>query len=376
MTTKIAILGDPHFGHSANCGHINPETGLHTRLEDFCATFDQVLDYCEENRPRHLIILGDIYRHNHPTMIQQREFAKKLRRLQDMEQETLIIKGNHDITVSASSAHSTAPFQELGMSYITIVSEPSIYWSEHPTERGRPHFLAITCMPYLHKARLGLRDNKELLKAYKKKVKELLVQGGEHQIFIGHQTPEGAIPPQHQVELSTTGEFVVPTAILKEFDAAFFGHIHKIQKLNDAPPIWVCGSMDRIDFAEANEDKKLFIYDVESKEVTTHPLRVRDFAAIKIDVRDVEPTAISSTILETIEKRKVKDAVTKLTIEINEADKGFINYKEIEIALKDAHHVLNPDIKVQKTVRSRNKKVNEKLDSIDALKEYLDSKNE
>ena len=362
---KLAIIGDPHFGHSMNCGHINPKTDLHTRLEDFCATFDQVVDYCESNEVDLLIVLGDIYRNNHPTMVQQREFAKRLRRLQVLKQETLIIKGNHDMVISANAAHSIAPFQELQMLRTTILDEPSLFQLKD---------LSVICMPYLHKAKLGFRNNDQLLEHYREKVDELYARAGEHKIFIGHQTPEGAIPPQHQIDLSTTDEFIVPLEILRKFDAAFFGHIHRIQELSKQPPIWVCGSMDRIDFAEAREEKRLFLYDTEEKIVSSHPLQVRDFVPIKIDLRGIESEEIGATILEAIDKKDTKDAVVKVVIQVEEASRGFINHKEIQHALKDAQHVLDSQLKVERATRSRNEKVNEELDSVDALKEYLSGK--
>ncbi len=362
---KVAIIGDPHFGHSVNCGYINPETGLHTRLEDFCATFDQVVDYCEANPIDLLIILGDMYRQNHPTMVQQREFAKRLHRLQMLRQETLIIKGNHDMVISAHAAHSIAPFQELEMLRVAIMDEPSLFQLRE---------LSVVCMPYLHKAHLGLRNNEQLLQHYKEQVDRLYARVGDQKIFIGHQTPEGAIPPQYQIDLSTTDEFIVPLDILQKFDAAFFGHIHRIQQLNKQPPIWVCGSMDRIDFAEAKEEKRLFLYDSEEKTVTSHPLQVRDFVPIAIDLRGIESDDISSTVLTAISKQSIKDAVVKVKIEVEEANRGFINHQEIHAALKGAHHVLDLDLKVERVVRSRNQKVNEQLGSVDALKEYLDGR--
>lgn len=61
------ITADIHFGHSEHLGKINPETGLHTRLEDFLRSFDEIVSYITDpvNNVGLFIIAGDLYKTRH-----------------------------------------------------------------------------------------------------------------------------------------------------------------------------------------------------------------------------------------------------------------------------------------------------------------------
>ena len=98
---RIAVAADLHFGSSDHLGRLNAETGLHTRLEDFLQCFDFVIDRVlkPENKIDLFIIAGDIYKTRQPTTTQQREFAKRVARLEEAGKKTAILVGNHDILV-------------------------------------------------------------------------------------------------------------------------------------------------------------------------------------------------------------------------------------------------------------------------------------
>jgi len=63
---KILHFADLHLGVESY-GHINPETGLSTRLEDFLKALDQVVDYALENRVDLVLFCGDAYKSREPS---------------------------------------------------------------------------------------------------------------------------------------------------------------------------------------------------------------------------------------------------------------------------------------------------------------------
>ena len=77
---KIIHFADLHLGVE-NYGHINPATGLSTRLLDFLAALDQVIDYALENKVDLVLFCGDAYKSREPGQTHQREFAKRINRL-------------------------------------------------------------------------------------------------------------------------------------------------------------------------------------------------------------------------------------------------------------------------------------------------------
>ncbi|MQY72420.1 MAG: exonuclease SbcCD subunit D, partial [Dehalococcoidia bacterium] len=77
---KILHFADLHLGVESY-GHIDPATGLSSRLLDFLFALDQVVDYALENKVDLVLFCGDAYKTREPTQTQQREFAKRINRL-------------------------------------------------------------------------------------------------------------------------------------------------------------------------------------------------------------------------------------------------------------------------------------------------------
>lgn len=64
---KMLHLADIHIGME-NYGRTDPATGLNTRLLDYLARLDQVLDYALIEEPVDLVLIaGDIYKVAHQT---------------------------------------------------------------------------------------------------------------------------------------------------------------------------------------------------------------------------------------------------------------------------------------------------------------------
>src|SRR3954462_6153973 len=77
---RIAHIADTHIGME-NYGRINPESGLNQRLHDFLNSLDQALDGAIEAGVDLVAFAGDIYKTRDPTPTHQREFARRIQRL-------------------------------------------------------------------------------------------------------------------------------------------------------------------------------------------------------------------------------------------------------------------------------------------------------
>lgn len=123
---KMLHLADLHIGIE-NYGRIDPATGLHTRLIDYLARFDEAIDIGLNEGVDLVLIAGDVYKNRSPNPTHQREFARRIRRLSAAGVPVFIITGNHDISASAGRAHSVEIFGILDVEGVTIVDRPSIH---------------------------------------------------------------------------------------------------------------------------------------------------------------------------------------------------------------------------------------------------------
>ncbi len=152
---NIAHTADIHIGIE-NYGIINKKTGLNTRLEDFLNAFDRFVDYSIENCDV-AIISGDMYKSREPNPTQQRELAKRIKRLSQYI-PVVINNGNHDQPNSDSKARAFDIYKILDVKNVYVANKPDIFLIE--TKNGP---LQIACLPYFPKSfLLKLEESKNL----------------------------------------------------------------------------------------------------------------------------------------------------------------------------------------------------------------------
>ena len=74
---RILHFSDLHIGVE-NYGRPDPATGLSTRLGDFLAALDEVVDCALNERVDLVLLAGDAYKGRDPSQTHQREFAPHL----------------------------------------------------------------------------------------------------------------------------------------------------------------------------------------------------------------------------------------------------------------------------------------------------------
>jgi exonuclease SbcD len=183
------------------------------------------------------------------------------------------------------------------------------------------------------------------------------------------------IGQEHTLMLSN----VVNTA----FDYIALGHIHRHQVLNENPPVVYAGSLERLDFGEADDEKGFYLVEIgdgegAGKRVVSfdfHPVAGRRFLTIDVNIEpaDIEPTA---TVLEAIAEKgdEVKDAVVRLNISLLAEVEGQLRDSDIRNALGEAHYfTIARDIKRESRLRLGGLAA-EDTSPLDALKTYLQSR--
>ena len=122
---RIIHFADLHLGVETY-GRINPETGLSTRLEDYLRALDRVVDYALNNRVDLVLFCGDAYKTREPSQTQQREFAKRIKRLTDGGVPLFMLIGNHDLPNALGRATALEIFDTLAIPGVYVANRPGI----------------------------------------------------------------------------------------------------------------------------------------------------------------------------------------------------------------------------------------------------------
>ena len=77
---RILHFSDLHLG-TENYGQFDPETGLSSRMGDFIAALDRVVDYALATDVQLVLFAGDAYKTCDPSPTLQREFARRVKDL-------------------------------------------------------------------------------------------------------------------------------------------------------------------------------------------------------------------------------------------------------------------------------------------------------
>jgi exonuclease SbcD len=371
---RIVCVADLHFGHSEHLGKINPETGLHTRLEDFLRSFDQVIKYVLEpsNKVGLFLICGDLYKSRHPTNTQQEEFAKRLRLLQDKHVHTLLLTGNHDIVVSEGSSHTAGVLAALvNEEYISVCDKPGTF-TDFPGVK-------IALMPYIYRQKLGVKTNEEAAVYYGKVVGELLqdlkqAPGDGKLMFVGHQTIEGCHMPAGYVDPELISEVVISQSFLKGFDFAVLGHIHEHQVVCQNPLCIYTGPIERIDFSQADRPVGFVVYDTDTGTCKFIKLPVADLYRVYVDLIDGQGD-LTQRIIDNIDLNRLPGSIIKVDYKIRETDLCRINKTAIlEIMDKAKFNYGLFPYEIIREHTSRNQEINESVSSQDALKKYIEGR--
>jgi exonuclease SbcD len=390
MGLKIIHFADLHLGVESY-GHINPDSGLSTRLEDFLKALDQVVDYALENEVDLVLFCGDAYKSREPSQTQQREFAKRIKRLSTGDIPVFLLVGNHDLPNAVGRATSTEIFDTLAVKNVYVSNRPDIY--QIPTKSG---IIQIASLPWLRRSTLLSKENTKNLnfEQINQRAQQVLTNiiatnasklgPSLPSILAAHVSVSGAkVGSERSMTIGQEHILLLSNVANSAFDYIALGHIHKHQVLSSSPPVVYAGSLERLDFSEEEDDKGFYLVEITPDKGTDkrqvsfafHPVTGRRFLTINIAIepQNTDPT---STVLKAITEQedKVRDAVVRLQISLPAEIEGQLRDNDIRNALGEAHYFTITK-NIQRETRLRlGKWAAEEITPIDALKAYLESK--
>lgn len=327
---KILHFADAHID-MANYGRHDPETGLPMRVMDFLKSLDKIVDTAIAERVDLVLFAGDAYKDRNPQPTFQREWGRRIMRLSQAHIPTILLVGNHDVSPALGRAHALHEFGTLQVAHVLVVDRPAFL--SLPQVFDLP--LQVIALPWIPRsglmAALGMSGT-EPTRVYEliEERLQILVDGWLANanpklpiILTAHASVQGArYGGERMVMLGD--DLVLSGSLVRDprLDYVALGHIHRPQNLNENqhPPVIYPGSIERIDFGEAQDDKFFVIAQVErgQTQVEWRKLEeIRPFIDCFLRLEGTpDPLMARNRLLNSLPpKEKLKGAILRLTIE-------------------------------------------------------------
>ncbi len=325
--TKILHFADAHID-MATYGRHDPESGLPLRVMDFLKSLDTIIDAAIDEQVDLVLFAGDAYKDRNPAPTYQREWGKRVMRLSQAGIQTLLLVGNHDLSPAMNRAHAMTEFSTLQVPHVQVLDRPRFLTPDDLG--GLP--LQVLAIPWISRsgmmAHLDIqgRDLAQIYEELEERLTELVHHWLDEAdpeipiILTAHASVQGAkYGGERTVMLG--GDLVLPGSLVRDqrLDYVALGHIHKPQNLNEKahPPVIYPGSIERVDFGEAEDDKFYVLAEVDkgASEVVWRQLTgIRTFVDrfVRLESQEGMIDQLRGALPP---KEKLKDAIVRLVLE-------------------------------------------------------------
>ncbi|HEY9152627.1 MAG TPA: exonuclease SbcCD subunit D [Anaerolineales bacterium] len=380
---RILHFADAHID-MANYGRHDPETGLPLRVLDFLKSLDTIVDTAINEKVDMVIFAGDAYKDRSPAPTFQREWGRRIIRLSQAKIPTLLLVGNHDLSPAIGRAHAIQEFDTLQVPYVRVLQTPELLRPKDLWDLP----IQVIAMPWI--ARSGLMasldmsatDSSEVFANIESRISELIEGWLEEVdldlplILTAHASVQGAkFGSERMVMLGS--DLVLPGSLVKNprFDYVALGHIHKPQDLNEGgqPPVIYPGSIERVDFGEAADDRFFVIADVTRGKTKVEWRKLKE-ARRFIDRRIVLTS--SENVMENLKDalpmpKEIEGAIIRLIVEYSREYDSLIDESALRKYAEDAfefHLVKRPQMEAR--IRLPADQTVSSLSPLDLLDQY------
>jgi exonuclease SbcD len=370
----------------ANYGRHDPETGLPLRVLDFLKSLDTIVDAAISEKVDLVLFAGDAYKDRSPAPTFQREWGKRIMRLSQAKIPTLLLVGNHDLSPAIGRAHAIHEFDTLQVPFIRVLQKPEFLCP--PDLWDLP--LQLISMPWISRSGLmaatGETDTSSAFTRIEDNITELVERWVNECdpslpiILTAHASVEGATYGGERLVMLGS-DVVLSGSLVRNPKLSYvaLGHIHKSQNLNEGsqPPVIYPGSIERVDFGEAKDDKFFVIAHIE---------KGKDTQVEWIKLKEARPFIDRRATLESSENvteflkaalpraREISGAVVRLIVEYPREFDTLIDESALRKHCEKAfefHLVKRPQI--QSRTRIAEGQVVSSLSPLDLLEQYFDA---
>jgi len=269
---KLLHFADAHID-MANYGKRDPVTGLPFRVLDFLKSLDAIVDAAISEKADLVIFAGDAYKDRSPAPTFQREWGRRIMRLAQARIPTLLLVGNHDTSPATGRAHALQEFKTLQVPFVRVVDEPCFLKPNDLWDLP----IQVVAIPWIARSGLmavtGETGSKEAFLRIEENIGGLIndwlaeADSSLPIVLTAHASIEGAkFGGERLVMLGA--DLVLSSSLVKnkKFNYVAMGHIHKPQDVNEGsqPPVVYPGSIERVDFGEAQEERFFVVAHIEA----------------------------------------------------------------------------------------------------------------
>ncbi|MGV7976867.1 MAG: exonuclease SbcCD subunit D [Anaerolineaceae bacterium] len=322
---KILHFADAHIDIATH-GPYDPDDGLFVRVKDFLKSLDAIVAAAIEEKVDLVIFAGDAYKDRSPAPTYQREWGKRIMRLSRAGIPTILITGNHDVSPSQKRAHAIQEFSTLDVPHVVVVDRPRFL--EPKDLEGLP--VQVLGIPWVtpslvkNAAPEAAEPNAELDVIIENAVTVMIQQALEQRdpalpfILAAHASIRGAlIGDERTIKLGRDVQLSQGLVRDPRIDYVALGHIHRFQDLNPGghPPVIYAGSIERVDFGEAGDDKGYVIAEVSRGEThyTWHKLATRPYRDLSVTLRAGD-NAMEKILAALPQPEELEGAIVRLNI--------------------------------------------------------------
>lgn len=345
--------------------------GYSTRLIDFLCAFDELIHHALSESVDAVVFSGDAYKNREPTQTHQREFAKRIARLSSSGVPIFLLVGNHDLPHATYKATAIEIFDTLGIPRVTIGDRLAVYRVE--TKSGP---LQVLALPWIRRGTFLARDEiRNLPYAQINEIVEARLTAGlqerARELDLSIPAVLSAHVSVNTAKLGTERTMMVgydhvllqSSLVSLPVDYVALGHIHRPQKLADAPPMAYPGSLQRVDFGEEEHDAKGFwVVDLDAQrplgsrvaDLRFHEVKARAFVTIAVNVAEGE-TDPTAKVVQAIARHYVGGAIVRVHVTLPASLEPSFREREVREALNsyNPHVVVGVMRTVERGQRTR-----------------------
>ena len=378
---RLLHFADAHID-MANYGRHDLETGLPLRVLDFLKSLDTIVNTAISEKVDLVLFAGDAYKDRAPAPTFQREWGKRIIRLSKAGIPTLLLVGNHDLSPALGRAHAIQEYDTLEVPNVRVLSRPCFLNAD---ELGLP--LQVIAIPWISRSGLlasqdmSVADPFTIFANIESRITDLVNGWLEEAdpslpiILTAHASVQGATYGSERMVM-LGADLVLPGSLVKDprLDYVALGHIHKPQNLNqNHPPVIYPGSIERVDFGEAADDKFYIIANVahgRTKVEWRKLENIRPFIDRRCELKSAENTTeVLKAILPSPEE--MEDAIVRLTVEYPREWETLIDEQALRahaVGSFEFHLVKRPQVEAR--IRLPADQTVSSLSSLDLLEQY------
>ena len=279
------------------------------RIDDQMQRVEEVLTICDEREVDLLVVAGDVVDETSPTKMPRlvNQLGELLRPRLERGLSAVFLAGNHD------RAWIFPLLQGVGELFAGTGESAHLHFSSRPELRivrsSRGERLRLMLLPYPWPWNYSLEAVQGTTAAERRRQVAIAVQETVERlsaeakagdkiptILAAHMLVTG-VEVRHR-ELTEAEDVPVPQVSLPNYPYVALGHVHQAQSIGGKRNWRYSGSVERIDFGEAGEDKSVVLVEIGKSDLQSEPevIPVKPTELIAIEWRpgdDIEATCIA-----------------------------------------------------------------------------------